>query len=485
MTAPPSVPPPGHSHSHHTAPEDVVPTKNRLAYGIGACAERISFDSGQQLANPIFNITLGLPPVWVGAALSLPRIWDAFIDPVIGALSDKCTSRWGRRRPFLFAGAILASLIFVVMWSFPRGLSHAGYFAYFLSVSLVYYTVLAFWLVPYQALSYELSPDYHERTRVQGIRSFFGGMGSLLAPWLFYFTQLSIFRDTIEGLRVLALIAGGLILVCGIAPAVFIKERAFHPATRPNRWSLFKNMKVSLQNSAFRRLLGVVVLVQIAGFMVSGLGFYVIAYHILGGNLKAAAALGGWVQSTFFFMVILGAPFTVFLSRRLGKRRAFMVCCGLGFIGSVLKWFCYTPAHPYLAVVVPLFLAPGYSGSANLLFHAMVADVCDQDELQTGFRREGLFGAMGLWTLKLGQSLSFFVTGAILAWVGFNAKLGGAQAPETLTYMRTAFAFVPATAFLAGMILIRFFPLTEERAYEIRAELKARNLADPPRATGG
>ena len=471
------------TETRSTAPEDVVPVKNRLAYGVGACAERISFDSGQQLANPIFNITLGLPPLWVGAALAIPRVWDAFIDPVVGALSDKCTSRWGRRRPFIFAGAILASITFVVMWYFPRGLSHGSYFAYFLGISLLYYTMLAFWLVPYQALSYELSPDYHERTRVQGIRAFFGGFGSLIAPWLFYFTQLSCFKDTIDGLRALALIAGTLILVCGLAPALFIKERPQRPATMPNKWSLLKNMKVSLQNSAFRRLLGVVVLVQIAGYMVSGLGFYVISYHILGGNLKAAGALNGWVQSTFFCMVILGAPMTVFLSRRIGKRRTFMVCCGFGFTGSVLKWFCYTPSHPYLALMVPLFLAPGYSGSANLLFNAMVADICDQDELQTGFRREGLFGAMGLWILKLGQSLSFFVTGAILAWVGFNAKLGAAQAPETLTLMRAAFAFVPAAAFLAGMFLIRYFPLTEQRAYQIRADLKARNNRVPSTIT--
>lgn len=120
----------------------------------------------QYMARPIYQIVLGLNPLLFGIAMTIPRVWDAFTDPIMGSISDNFRSRYGRRRPFAFAGAILTGITFASIWLVPRNWGEHAMFAYLVGTSLLYFTATTIFSVPLTSLSYEMTPGYHERTRV-------------------------------------------------------------------------------------------------------------------------------------------------------------------------------------------------------------------------------------------------------------------------------------------------------------------------------
>ena len=155
------------STSFHTPPEDRIPLIQKLAYGSGAFVNNLlgSAIGGMSI---VLNLGLGMDPALVGLLGALPRFSDSLTDPLMGYISDNTNSRWGRRRPYIFVGAILASLFFVLLWQLPRGQSESFYFWYFLVGSVIFYLGYTVFATPWVALGYELTPDYHERTRLMG-----------------------------------------------------------------------------------------------------------------------------------------------------------------------------------------------------------------------------------------------------------------------------------------------------------------------------
>ncbi|MES2695819.1 MAG: MFS transporter [Verrucomicrobiota bacterium] len=206
------------------SPGDHVAPRQKVAAGTGGIYETLSNHAASQIAYPIFNIGLGVSPGLVGFALAIPRLWDAFIDPWVGAVSDRTRSRFGRRRPHMFVAALSSGLLFAAIWAFPRGMSPGYYFWHFLATSLLFFTATAFFTVPWQALLAEMTPDYHERTRVQAARSILATFGALLLPWLFWATQRPFFVDAIEGVRYVGVGIGIALALAGLIPALFVRE---------------------------------------------------------------------------------------------------------------------------------------------------------------------------------------------------------------------------------------------------------------------
>ena len=122
----------------------------------------------------ILNLGLGMNPALVGLLGALPRLTDAITDPLMGYISDNTSSRWGRRRPYIFVGAIFACIVFIILWQLPVGMSEIFYFWYFLIGSFVFYLGYTIFATPWVALGYELTPDYHERTRLMGVQKLRG-----------------------------------------------------------------------------------------------------------------------------------------------------------------------------------------------------------------------------------------------------------------------------------------------------------------------
>ena len=191
-----------------TAPEDRVKMTHRLAYGSGAFVNNLlAAASGGMMI--VLNLGLGMNPALVGLLGALPRLTDAITDPLMGYISDHTRSRWGRRRPYIFIGAIAAGVFFALLWQLPRGHSETFYFIFFLVGSILFYAGYTVFATPWVALGYELTPDYHERTRLMGVQNFIGQLAYVIAPWFLLIMQSErLFDGMVDGAAGLAIIIG-------------------------------------------------------------------------------------------------------------------------------------------------------------------------------------------------------------------------------------------------------------------------------------
>jgi len=471
---------------HATAPADRIPVHQKVVYGLGAFVNNLlAAASGGMMI--VLNLGLGMNPALVGLLGALPRLWDAMTDPVMGYISDNTRTRWGRRRPYIFVGAITAGLTFALLWHLPEGRSESFYFWYFLIGSIIFYLAYTVFATPWVALGYELTPDYHERTRLMGVQNFMGQLAYVVAPWFLLFMQNEkIFDDMVDGAAGLAVIVAIVVAIVGVMPAVFLRER-FQAAAAPeageaatvgsavlrNLAGFFRGFGVTIRSRPFLKLCLATFLVFNGFMMVSSFQFYVIIYYVFGGDTVRGAEFAGWagtVQSIATFGVI--ALVTV-LGTRLGKKRTFYVAIGVSMLGYALKWFCYNPEIPWLVILPAPLLAFGLGGLFTIL-PSMIADVVDLDELQTHERREGMYGSIFWWVVKLGMAAALAAGGYLLNATGFDVALAGNQSAQTITLMRLFDAFLPFVASGVAIWAIATFSITEERAHEVRLQLEAR-----------
>ena len=210
------------AHTVETSDRDKIPFVQKFIYGLGAFVNNLLGAAiGGMLI--VLNLGLGMNPVLVGLIGALPRLTDAITDPLMGYISDHTKSKWGRRRPYIFFGAIAAAVIFALLWQLPRDQSENFYFWFFLIGSIIFYLAYTVFATPWVALGYELTPDYHERTRLMAVQNFMGQMAWLVAPWFLWFMQNDmLFEDMIEGAGWLAIIIGVFTVCVGILPAIFL-----------------------------------------------------------------------------------------------------------------------------------------------------------------------------------------------------------------------------------------------------------------------
>ena len=467
---------------HQTAPEDRVPLGQRVIYGTGQISNIILALAIGNLAPFVLTVELGVSAFLVGLAMGLPRLWDAFIDPVVGYLSDITRTRWGRRKPYLLGGSIAVGIVLALMWQLPRGWSEMAYFWYFTGMSLVFYLAYTFYAAPFVALGFELTPDYHERTRVMGTMNFIGSLASIPMAWMFAITRWDGFTDGVQGARVLAIILGLMVILLAMVPVIWLKDPTAHryqkksaeaTSTGGKPLAFLAGMKTTLRNRNFRNL-GFATFAFFPGLiLIQNFSSFLVIYYIYGGNKDAASVLIGWSGSLSAVLGLLFIPLVTTMSSRLGKRRAFMICAAFALFGSLIKWFCYQPAIPYVNLIPGPFIGLGFA-ALWVLMSAMLADVCDEDELHTGERREGTYSASYWWIVKLGLSASLALSGVLLKFTGFTEALGAAQAPATFLWMRICDVVFPVAFIAASIYFINRFSLTEARAYEIRAQLDAR-----------
>jgi len=477
-----------HSKHHVTAKEDRIPFFQKAVYSMGAFANTAQAAFIGQMVI-VLNLGLGVNPALVGLVGAIPRIIDAISDPVTGYISDNLRTRWGRRRPLIFLGALSGGTFYALMFQLYKGHSELFYVWYFLIFQILYFIGFTCFSIPWIALGYEMTPDYHERTRLQGASNFIGQLPWLVAPWCWAIMHNQTwFPDIVYGGRILAIIIGAIIIGFGILPAIFNKEY-FHTLPKPDikgAWNVMKNFFVgayiTLKCKPFLKLCLSTLLI-FGGFMcASAFTIYVVFFYIFKGApvLDQAYAKGGLLlgwYGTFSAVCTMGVIYvTTWLSRKLGKKNAFFVTIPLSIIGYALKWIGYNPDNPYLLFIAAPFIAFGL-GSLFTLMNSMVADVCDFDELQTGTRREGMFSAVYWWMVKLGVALSSFISGLLINATGFRQEIGLAQTSETLLWMRIFDISIPIVTSLIAIFIIMTFSISEEKAYEIRKQVEKQRQA--------
>ena len=472
-----------------TAAADRIPFSQKLIYGLGAFVNNtLAAGIGNMII--VLNLGLGMNPALVGLLSSLPRLTDAITDPLMGYISDNTRSRWGRRRPYIFVGAISVGVIFALLWQLPRGMSDSFYFTYFLIGSLIFFLAYTAFATPWVALGYELTPDYHERTRLMGVQNFIGNIAYMISPYflpLMYAIGTYLDSDVMTGAAGLSIIIAIVVVSLGVLPAIFLRERfkesevASGPAAQKRTLggeilSFLRGFAITLKFKPFLKLCIATFLVFNGFIMIAAFQSYVIIFYVFGGDQAEGAnwvGHSGLVQAISGFMVII---LITWLATRIGKRRAFYVSTGISMIGYALKWFCYTPDNPWLLLIPAPLMAFGLAGLFTLM-PSMVADVVDADELQTKERREGMYGSIFWWVVKLGQAAAFAAGGVLLNMTGFDVDLGGGQTAEAIVRMRLLDAFVPCAASAIAIWAIASYSITEEKAHEVRLQLEARRGA--------
>jgi GPH family glycoside/pentoside/hexuronide:cation symporter len=478
---------------YETAPEDRIPFHLKLVYGLGAFVNNLlaAAIGGMVI---VLNLGLGMNPALVGLLGALPRLTDALTDPLMGYISDNTRSRWGRRRPYIFVGAILVGIIYALLWQLPADRSESFYFWYFLSGSLIFYLAYTMFATPWVAFGYELTPDYHERTRLMGTQNFVGQLPYMIAP---YFLAIMAndrwFPDMVEGAAGLSIIIGVFVIVVGIMPAIFLRERFMAIAeaevqdkhAQPDgtmtvilrsMMDFFRGFLITLRFVPFLKLCAATFLVFNGFMLIAAFQSYVIIYYVFGGDTDAGAAFVGHSGLLGAVSTLAVIMFVTWLGTKIGKRRAFFVTTGISMLGYALKWFCYNPDFPLLLLVPAPLMAFGLGGLFTLM-PSMIADVVDMDELNTHERREGMYGSIFWWVVKLGMAAALAGGGFLLNATGFDVALEGNQSERTIVLMRLFDAFVPCAASGIAIWAIATFSITEEKAHEVRLTLEARRGA--------
>jgi GPH family glycoside/pentoside/hexuronide:cation symporter len=277
----------------------------------------------------------------------------------------------------------------------------------------------------------------------------------------------------------------------GVLPAILLRERMLEVAAaevevikaraagstasrfRHSIARFFKGFGTTLSSGPFLKLCLATFLVFNGFILISSFQYYVIIYYVCGGDQNVGARYAGYAGTVGGLCTFAVVAFVAWLATRIGKRRAFFVSTGLSIIGYGLKWVCYNPNHPLLVVLPAPLLAFGLGGLFTLM-PSMVADVVDTDELKTHQRREGMFGSIFWWTVKLGMAAALAGGGYLLNATGFDVELGGAQASRTIFLMRLSDAGIPMLTSAIAIWAVAVFPITEARALEVRQELERR-----------
>ena len=467
----------------HPASSNLVPLRGRFAIGVGTLALFLGYSMVYVMAMPVYNMTLKVNALMLGVALFIPRFLDAFLDPVMGKISDNTRSRWGRRRPFIVCGAIMMGVVYGLIWMVPAGWSENAKLVYLIGFSILFFVGYSMFAVPYTSLSYEMTPDYNERTTIMAFCSFFQKVGELGYQYLYPLSQLAFLFSAfsvMHGIRVVNWVVG-LVFMAGIGmlPGLFVKERFQHAAEEQAPVKLWASMKDALRYRPFFILIVLTILNVLGGMFTSSLDQYVLVYYMFNGNTASGTLWKGFLSTGYAIVGFAAIPLVVWVSKRLGKRRALIAIYGLTCAGGIAKWFDFRPGCPWLIFLDPIFCGPIWI-AVLVVINSMIADICDEDELRSGQRREGMYGAIFNWVQKLAVSLSLLGTGLTLQLSGFDPKLEGAQPTVVLTTMRLFIVGATSVTAVLAIWALRSYTLTPERAEETRRTLEARRAKTGP-----
>jgi len=466
-----------------------VPYSYKLAFGFGMLANQM-FPAVLSIFMVVLVQDLGFPGWMWGVIFFFPRIFDAFTDPIMGFISDNTRSKYGRRRQYVFLGAIIMGVSFIIMWQLYAENTVTFNFTYFMAWSVAFFLGLTIFSVPYVAMGYEMSEDFHERTQIMAIAQWIGQWAWVIAPWFWVIMyDPSWFESAEVATRTLATWVGIIFMFCAMIPAIIIKGEStvdrndYMPLTAKNIGAGFKEIIKSFieafKSKPFRKLCISTFLIFNAFNTVAAFTFFVIVYHLFGGDAGAAGiwptlfgSLGAIVTT---FLVI---PIVAKMSKIMGKKRAFIVSQTISIFGYLLFWFLLIPGKPYMFIFALPFFSFGI-GSLFTLMMSMTADVIDLDELNYGIRREGVFGAIYWWMVKFGFAIAGGLSGVILSLVGFSADalpspVSIGEVWPGITGLRVFFSGLPMLGTFIAILVMWSYDIDEDRANEIRSQLAER-----------
>jgi GPH family glycoside/pentoside/hexuronide:cation symporter len=469
MAAQPHIPPvPGH---------EKVPLRTKVMWGFGGLADNFMFNTLTALGTLVYVNHFKLSPALAGLALGLPRIFDAITDPLIGNLSDNSKSRWGRRRPFMFAGVLACVVLLPLLWTLP--MTETASYPWYSNVPFLYIVVVGsllalaytFFVVPYTALGFELTPDYDERTRVVRWRMYIGLFGSLAAGWLFRLAADDYWPSLGVGAFWVTVGVAAIVLVSGLVPVFGCKEELAIEQQDPIRF--FEAVRFTMTNRPFVILFIAFVTIIVALFSAQSIAPLLMQHYMFGGD---AIRLGNF-QGALMTMAVPLSYLSIFLvgwvSMWTSKRTAMVGGLGLVFVGTALSFFAMDPRWPWMFFVTSFIVFLGLQG-CWLMVDSMTADVCDDDELRSGRRREGMFSAVKGFALKAAQGLTFGLGGYMATAAGYDPQIVERAGLDEATAwkMKAALVGFQCAGLLLAIIVMWLYPITRQRAEETQRKLR-------------
>jgi GPH family glycoside/pentoside/hexuronide:cation symporter len=440
--------------------------KTKWAYGAGDYGFSLT-DTTIGILFAIYLVDVaGLEPEFAAIAVFIGKSWDYINDPLMGYISDRARTRWGRRRPFLLAGFLPFALAFAALWWVPPFESQFALVAYYAFTYLLYEACATFVYMPYFALTPELTPDYDERTTLTTYRMFFSIFGSLIA----FTVPLAIIgamrpenasRVAYVGLA-LGLSAGLPLLLTFLGT----RERPEYQA-RPQP-GLRDSIRAAYKNRPFIFAAGIFLFTWTGMEIVQGMLLFFLKYRM---NLEKESDI---VAGTVFIVALITLPLWERVSRKYDKRVAYIG--GMVFISAVMITLIVISPSWGFPIVIALAALAGIGVSAvHVLPWSIIPDAIEWDELNTGERHEGVFYSLVTLFRKIASSISIPLTLLVLGWSGYvsNAPHQPASAVRAIQVMMGP---VPSIFFLAGIVFALLYPLNRERHAEVRAQIAARRL---------
>jgi Na+/melibiose symporter-like transporter len=480
-----------------------LPVSQKIAWGTGGFTENLSMNVIPSLAYNIFQVGMGISPFVIGLALSASKIVEGITDPIIGHLSDNTRSRWGRRRPWILVGSIIMTVIFISIWFTPRhvadynfmgliikgGFIQASYLVLTISLFFMTFTI---WQIPYSGLGLELEVDYNERTKLQIYKIVPSYIVGTLIGSLYLLTQMkSVWGgDEITGARYIGIIVGLIIVITGMIPAFFCRDRYVIKHEKVSFWPSFIE---TFKDGPFRLLMGAIFFVFISLFFMLPLLGYISLYHVSYDGMhkvlswswrnpfqfnlvekfithkELAGMIGVYTGIVQTITQLISVLVINKVSKFFDKKTVLMAGLIIGILGYCSSWYFFTPNYPYLAILPPIIVNIGLS-ACWVLIGSFCADICDYDESKTGKRREGMFSAVIGFLMKLSIAIVTALTSWILVLLGIQGQ-DPQLSPDQLFTIRWFYILVPSLAMIIAIVFMWKYPLSKTKVIELQAHL--------------
>lgn len=445
-----------------------LPFWTKIIYGSGD----LGFSMNNSIITAFFSVfmvtVVGMPPGLVAIIFVVGRSWDFINDPIVGHLSDRTRTRWGRRRPFLLFGAIPFGLSFTLLWLGPN-FSQTGLIIYYSLAYIVYEAMATTVYMPYFALTPELTDDYDERTKLTSFRMMFNIIGSLTAyilPLLIIgndWTQATK-QDVLTMAFVAAAIAATPILI------VFFGTKEKKEYQRESLPKFFPSLKAAFKNRpfVFGALMYLFTWMTIV-VVESNLQFFII--HIVQRQSQSMI-----IMVSIFVTAIFALPIWNWVSKNWNKRYAYIA--GVAFWAVVMMvLITLSPETPFWLILVLCIMAGIGVSAAQVLPWAIIPDAIEWEEWQTGDRNEGMFYSLITLMGKVGMAIAQPLSLLILQFTGFKEGRNVVQSASGLLGVRLVIGPLPVILLLSGIIMAFFYPLTREQHHEIVEVLRIRREA--------